>query len=58
MGAVMGVKDTYVVPYLSDELGASSQLISEFKLSKCGSKIDITLRFITNHVSCCTTVSL
>ena len=32
MGAVMGVKDTYVVPYLSDDLGASSQLISELKL--------------------------
>ena len=28
-GAVMGVKDTYLVPYLSDDLGASSQLLSE-----------------------------
>ena len=28
-GVVMGVKDTYLVPYLADDLGASSQLISE-----------------------------
>ena len=28
-GIVIGVKDTYVVAYLTDELGASSQLISE-----------------------------
>ena len=34
MGMVIGVKDTYVVPYLTDELGASSQLISE-KNAEC-----------------------
>ena len=28
-GLLYGVKDTYLVPYLSDDLGASSQLISE-----------------------------
>ena len=28
MGVVSGVKDTYIVPYLTDDLGASSQLIS------------------------------
>ena len=27
-GLIYGVRDTYVVPYLSDDLGASSQLIS------------------------------
>ena len=27
-GLMYGVRDTYVVPYLSDDLGASSQLIS------------------------------
>ena len=31
MGAVIGVKDAYVVPYLTDELGASSQMISKPK---------------------------
>ena len=31
MGVVMGVKDSYVLPYLKNELGASSQLISEPK---------------------------
>ena len=28
-GLIYGVRDTYVVPYLSDDLGASSQLISQ-----------------------------
>ena len=28
MGTLYGVKDTYLVPYLTDDLGASSQLIS------------------------------
>ena len=28
-GLLYGVKDTYLVPYLSDDLGASSQLISQ-----------------------------
>ena len=31
MGTVIGVKDAYVVPYLTDDLGASSQMISEPK---------------------------
>ena len=39
MGAVLGVKDTYVVPYLTDELGASSQLISQPKYSFTCDKI-------------------
>ena len=29
VGTLFGVKDTYLVPYLTDDLGASSQLISE-----------------------------
>ena len=29
MGTLYGVKDTYLVPYLTDDLGASSQLISK-----------------------------
>ena len=28
-GLIYGVRDAYVVPYLSDDLGASSQLISQ-----------------------------
>ena len=31
-GLIYGVRDTYVVPYLSDDLGASSQLISKTTL--------------------------
>ena len=29
VGILFGVKDTYLVPYLTEDLGASSQLISK-----------------------------
>ena len=34
VGTLFGVKDTYLVPYLTDDLGASSQLISNL-ISSC-----------------------
>ena len=32
LGVVAGVKETYAIPYLTDDLGASSQLISVLDL--------------------------
>ena len=32
LGFAAGVKDVYAIPYLTDDLGASSQLISDFQM--------------------------